>query len=362
MFRFAHPLYLLLLLVIPLVLFIRLSKGKNPFKSVLSFSSIEFFKRIKASSSFWKKYTGLILLLLSYACFVTALARPQTMSDYVNIHSEGIDIVLVLDLSGSMSFVDGIPENIDQPEQRGTSRIYIDREGDVQNRLDIAKKILIEFIEKRRQDRIGLVVFSDYPYTESPVTISRDIIQQKVRNIDFSGTKGQSTAIGDAIVSAVNKLVHSKSKSKVVILTTDGNSNRGEDPIAMAQLASDEGIKVYCIGIGGKEEVLRPQEGLTNIERDWTVYEEVPMEDGERLDEKTLRKIASITGGKFFRGSDEEELRQIYNEIDTLEKSEADFENIYINYEEQFFPFMVAGLVLLIMAFLLKNTFLRILP
>jgi Ca-activated chloride channel family protein len=283
------------------------------------------------------------------------------MSGYVNIHSEGIDIVLVLDLSGSMSFVDGIPDDIIS-RQKGTTHIYMDENGDVLNRLDIAKKILIEFVEKRRQDRIGLVIFSDYPYTESPVTISRDIIQQKISKIDFSGTKGQSTAMGDAIISAVNKLAPLDSKSKVIILTTDGNSNKGEDPIAMSQIAADEGIKIYSIGIGGKDVVLRPQEGLTNDGREWTVYEEVPMEDGERLDEDTLRRIADITGGKFFLGSNESELRQIYNEIDTLEKSEADFENIYVDYEEQFFPFVMAGLILLLLAFFLENTFLRILP
>jgi Ca-activated chloride channel homolog len=365
MFRFADPLYLLLLLIIPIVLYLRAFREKNIFEGGFLYSSLELFKGVKAFSSFWKKYLVLLLFLLSFACFVVALSRPQTESGYVNLQSEGIDIVLVLDLSGSMKFVDGIPEELTLVKEKGFSNnIYIDKKGKVKNRLNIAKKILVEFVEKRTQDRIGLVVFSDYPYTESPVTISKNIVMEKISNIRFTHTKGQSTALGDAIVSGINKLAHSKSKSKIIILITDGNSNKGEDPVSMSYIAKKEGIKIYSIGIGGTKKVLRPKTELdySYENKGWEVYEQIPMKDGERLDEDTLRTIADITNGKYFRGSNEEELRDIYNEIDKLEKTKSDFDNIYVEYEEHFFPFILAGLLLLLLAFVLKNTLFRVLP
>lgn len=366
MFRFANPLYLLLLLIIPVVLYLRFFRNRNIFQGGFYFSSLKVLRKANISSAFWKKYLVIILFLLSYIFLVIALARPQTESGYVNLQSEGIDIVLVLDLSGSMKFVDGISEQLTPVKENGFSKnMYIDRKGKVKNRLDIAKKILVEFVEKRIQDRIGLVVFSDYPYTESPVTISKNIITEKINGISFTHTKGQSTALGDAIVSGINKLVHSDSKSKVIILITDGNSNKGEDPVSMAHIAKEEGVKIYSIGIGGTKEVLRPKTEIdydNYKDKEWEVYEQVPMKDGERLDEDTLKSIADITNGKYFRGSNEEELREIYKEIDNLEKTKSDFENIYVEYEEHFFPFVVIGLILMLLAFGLKNTLLRVLP
>lgn len=362
MFRFHDPLYLLLLLIIPIVVYIKYFRKQNIFQSSMRYSSVKVFKNVKIHTSFWKKYLVLILILLSYACFVIALARPQVQSGYINIQSEGIDIVVVLDLSGSMKFIDGIPDELVQATENAFTKIYIDENGVVKNRLDIAKKILIEFVEKRKNDRIGLVVFSDYPYTESPVTISRDIIIEKIKNISFTHTKGKATAMGDAIVSGINKLMHSKNKSKILILITDGNSNKGEDPVAMSYLAKDEGIKIYCVGIGANKEVLRPDPTSDYNKRNWVIYKEVPMEDGERLDEETLKKITSITNGKYFLGSNEQELRNIYNEIDKLEKSKEEFNSIYIDYKEHFFPLVFMGLIFILLAFILDNTILRILP
>lgn len=361
MFKFNDPLYLLFLLIIPLSIYLRYYRKKNIFQAGMNFSSIKLFQRGNIFTSFWKKNLVFILTLLSLTSFIIALARPQYQTGYIDIQSEGIDIVLLLDVSNSMRNIDGIQEGL-VAVNSNYSTSYIDREGKINNRLDIAKKILIEFIEKRKNDRIGLVIFSDYPYTESPITISRDIIIEKIRKIDYTKSKGGNTAIGDAIVSGINKLTHSDSKSKIIILTTDGNSNKGENPISMSQLAADENIKIYTIGIGGNEEVLKPKDGINYNIGDWIEY--VPMDNSysEKLDEETLKKIALITDGKYFRGSNEEELREIYNEIDKLEKSKSEFENIYRDYEEYFFPFLLIGLIFLILAFILDNTLLRVLP
>lgn len=361
MFRFANPVFLLFLLIIPVAIFIKYRKHSN-YHGIMKFSSLNLFERIKHSTPFLKRNGVFILLLLSFASFVLAMARPQTESGYANLSTEGVDIVLVLDLSGSMRFVDGIPNFLKPTTEGGTTKVYIDRNGEAENRLDIAKKLLIEFVEKRKQDRLSLVVFSDYPYTECPLTISHDIIIEKLKNIKFTHTKGQSTALGDALVSGINKLTHSESESRIMILITDGNSNKGEDPVKVSHIASDEGIKIYCIGIGGNEKVLRPRAGGDYNNRDWVLYEELSKSDGERLDDITLKEIAENTGGKFFLGSDEDELRDIYKEIDRLEKTESEHENIYINYEEKFPIFILIGVIILSMSFLLENTLLRILP
>ncbi len=362
MFRFQQPLFLLMLLIIPLAIITRRFIARKFYK-LMPFSSVNLFERISAEEPFWKRHAVIILLFIAFSLFTIALARPQTRDGYININSDGVDIVIVLDLSNSMSFVDGIPSFLERSSRKkGSTRIYIDEEKKAQTRLKIAKKILTEFVDLRKQDRIGLVVFSDYPYTESPVTISHEVIKNKIQHIDFSRATGKSTAMGDAIVSAINKLRHSKSKSKIIILTTDGNSNKGEDPIAMAKISKQEGIKIYTIGIGGEGDLLKPQEGLARSNKNWTIYQKVPDSDGERLDKETLKQIAQITGGKFYIGSKEKEIRQIYNEIDLLEKSKSPNEKIYVSYEERYLPFVIAGLILIVIAFILENTILRILP
>ena len=253
------------------------------------------------------------------------------------MRTEGIDIVLVIDTSGSMQALD-----------LDASRRIADR----RNRLDVVKGVVDEFVKKRDDDQLGLVVFGAEAFTQCPLTLDHGIVATFMERIEI-GMAGDATAIGSAVGTAVKRLKDSDAKSKVIVLLTDGRSNAGSlSPTKAAEVAATFGIKIYTIGAGGQ--------GKAPFIVDSFFGKQVVYQDVE-IDEETLRKIADLTGGKYFRAEDEEALKQIYEEIDQLEKTEITMSS-YMEYNEQFRWFVIPALGLLLLEVVLLGTRFRKLP
>lgn len=324
---FANPEFFWLFLMLPIFAFWLWRKRLTQQASV-RFSST---KNIAFSQS-WRLKTKPILIILKVVAFaglVIALARPQSTSETTQIRpSEGIDIVLSIDVSSSMLAKDLKP-----------------------NRLEALKKVATRFIKDRQNDRIGLVVYSGESYTKVPVTSDRNIVLNSLNEVTF-GQVEDGTAIGMGLATAINRLKDSKAKSRVIILMTDGVNNSGFiEPKIASELAQKHNIKVYTIGLGTNGMALEPvaynpdgsfQYGMTKVE----------------IDENLLKEIAQITGGKYFRATDNKKLEQIYKEIDTLEKSKIE-ELKYYNYQEKFRFWAILSVVCLILEFVLRNTIFR---
>jgi Ca-activated chloride channel family protein len=260
-----------------------------------------------------------------------ALARPQSGRKGQEISSEGIDIVLALDISGSMRAEDFKPHN----------------------RLYVAKQVIKEFIEGRRSDRIGLVVFSKQSFTQCPLTLDYGVLFNFLDKVDF-GMIEDGTAIGLAIANAVNRLRESEAEGKVVILLSDGRNNAGEiDPITAAQAARAMNVKIYTIGAGKPGNAPYPVDDPIFGRR--YIYVE------NEIDEATLRQIAQITGGEYFRAKDEEGLALIYKQISEMEQTEIKVKE-YLQYNELFSNYALAGLLLLVTEIVLANTRYRKIP
>jgi Ca-activated chloride channel family protein len=330
MFRFAHPLFLVLaLLALGIVVYHLILRKQKP--ASIRYSDLSLATHLKESSRLRETKVIPVLRGLAVLFLVLALARPQSGLKSQEITSEGIDIMLILDTSGSMRAEDFRP----------------------QNRLYVAKQVIQEFIAGRQTDRIGLVIFSRQSFLQCPLTLDYKILDELVRKVDF-GMIEDGTAIGLAIANAVEHLQAGKGKSKVVILLTDGVNNSGEiDPITAARVAQTMGIKIYTIGAGKPGKSLYPVEDPIFGER--FVY--LPNE----LDEKTLLRIADITGGKYFRAKDEEGLKEIYKEISQMEKTKIKVKE-YVEYNELFFNFALLGLILVISEVFLNNTRYRRIP
>ncbi len=272
-----------------------------------------------------------ILRILAVAFLFVAMARPQAGSQQRDITAEGIDIVLALDISSSMKAEDFKPHN----------------------RLYVAKEEIESFIQRRTNDRIGLVVFARAAFTQCPLTLDYGILRDFLAQVNF-GQIEDGTAIGLAVASSVNRLKNSEAKSKVIVLLTDGVNNVWEiDPVTAANIAETMGIKVYTIGVGKTGNVMMPVDDPIFGKR----YVYVPSE----IDEETLQKIADVTGGMYFRARSGEELNKIYEEIDRLEKTKIEI-NEYIQYRELFFEWLLAGFALLIAEIFLGQTWLRKIP
>ncbi len=333
---FAQPFVLLLLLPATLLLLFLHSKGVP-----LVYSSLEGL-RSKASpdsglrplSSAWKRHLPFFLRLAAVSLFIIALARPQTGRKETEILSEGVDIILTLDTSGSMEAMD----------------FTIDGQG--ATRLDAVKAVVSEFIQRRPGDRIGMVVFGQEAFTQAPLTLDHDLLQTLLKDLTL-GVAGDATAIGSGIGVSVNRLKDLKAKSKIVVLLTDGQNNAGDlTPEQAAQVAATFGVKIYTIGVGSEGAV--PFLVDTPFGKR-TIYQEAD------LDEATLQKIADVTHARYFRAKDTETLSQIYSEIDRLEKSEAKVKE-YMEYEERFHWFLIPGLLFLLMEIVLTRTILRKIP
>ncbi|MBM3313072.1 VWA domain-containing protein [candidate division WOR-3 bacterium] len=282
--RFAHPWFFLLLALAPTYVWWQLRKRR----AAVVYSDLSFLRGVTPRG----RYARIVvhaLYGLALVSMVVALARPQRGRQFQDVETRGIDIMLCLDISGSMQAEDFSPKN----------------------RLNVAKERAKEFIEKRKGDRIGLVVFSAASLTQCPLTLDRQIVHGLIDRVDF-GMLEDGTAIGLGLASAVARLKDSKAKDRVIILLTDGVNNTGDiDPLTAAQTAASFGIKVYTIGVGSKGMVPYP----VNDPRFGRRYVQVQID----LDTETLQKIADLTGGKSFLATDGQALKQIYDEIDQME-------------------------------------------
>lgn len=325
---FANPDYLLLLIIIPLLLAWYIIRLKKIHPKII-FSAFEAFEFTKSKLRTFLKHFAEILHLLAIAAIIIALARPQIPGTKRNVDIYGIDIVISLDISGSMLAEDLKP-----------------------NRIEAAKKVAEEFIDKRPGDRIGLVAYSGIAFTQCPITIDHVVLKNLLRKLK-NGMVIDGTAIGDGLGLAIERLKHSDAISKVIILLTDGINNSGYiDPALAANIARDYGIRVYTIGVGtyGKA----PYPFITPFGKK---YEMVDVE----IDEKLLQNIAQVTGGKYFRATDNQSLQQIYNEIDQLEKSRIEV-SYYTRYTEIFYIPLLIAFIFLSTKLILQYVFNRILP
>lgn len=325
---FAYPYVFLLLLLIPLIIVWHFLKSKKQVPTI-SYSNANYFEG--KEKTFRERFSQipLALRLFGLIALIFALARPQSFSSGENVFTEGLDIVLVLDISGSMLAEDFRP-----------------------NRLEAAKTITTNFIEARTTDQIGLVIFSRDAFTQCPLTIDYSVLKNLLREVK-SGMIEDGTAIGNAIANGVNRLKDTKSKSKIMILLTDGVNNAGEvDPLTASEIAKKFNVRIYTVGVGTMGQAPYPFQTPFGIR-----YQMVPVE----IDEAILTKIASNTGGKYFRATNNKKLEQIYSEIDRLEKTRIEVTS-YRSKTEHFYIWLTAGLFLIFFELLLANTLFRRLP
>lgn len=323
--QLANPEMLWLLLLIPLLIWYFFSKKKQQ-RVTLNLSTLEGMQQIPAS---WKvKARGLmpVLEIIAFTCIILALSRPQKTNTTQSIDSEGINLAIALDISGSMLSEDFTP-----------------------NRIEAAKKIAIQFVNDRPADRIGLVVFAGESYTQCPLTIDHNILIDQIRKTE-SGMLEDGTAIGMGLGTAVDRLRHADGKSKVIILMTDGVNNTGKiDPQTALELAKAYQIRVYTIGIGTHGEALYPVPTPFGVQKQM-----LPVQ----IDEALLKQIASQTGGQYFRATDNKNLKDIYDQIDQLEKTKITV-NAFKEYKDLFFPFAFVALGSLFLSLLLRLTLFR---
>ena len=325
--RFLYPQVLLLLLLIPGFIWYYFFSGIQR-RAAVKYSNIEKLKKSLPSGvkrRFFKIQSFMDMLkILGLMFIILAAARPQSGQKERNIITEGYDIMLALDISGSMKAEDFKP----------------------QNRLAVAKNTIYKFIKGRKNDRIGLVVFAGESFTQSPLTLDYNMLIQAVKSVKFDMVD-DGTAIGMAIANAVDRLRYSKAKSKIIILLTDGMNNSGSiDPVTAAKIAQAFDIKIYTIGVGTRGKAPFPEYNPIFGKR--YVFREVD------IDEQTLQKVAQITGGKYFRATNAGALQRIYQTIDKLEKTKINVKE-YINYNEIFYWFLGAGIILLLLVFILEN-------
>lgn len=326
--QFASPVFFALLLFLPVMIYWYWQSYKQQ-QASLKVSSLSGLHHLPASWKVRFRPLLLVLRLLTFTALVIALARPQSSSTSENINSEGIDIVLCMDVSGSM-----LAEDFDP------------------NRIEAAKKVAEEFVKDRISDRIGLVIFSGESFTQCPITTDHAVLINQIRQIK-SGLLQDGTAIGMGLATSVDRLRNSKAKSKVIILLTDGVNNTGLiDPLTANEIAKAYGIRVYTIGVGTKGIAPYPIQTPAGIQRQ-------NME--VQIDEALLQTISKETGGKYFRATDNSSLEKIYREIDKLEKTKVEITS-FKRYAERFFPFAMAALLLLALEVVLRYTVFRSLP
>ena len=327
---FANKELLWLLLVIPAIIAWYIWKNKT-YSAEIKVSTLSGFKGIKKSPKYYLRHSIIVLRLLAIALLIIVLARPQSRSSWKDVKTEGIDILMSLDISGSMLAKDFKP-----------------------NRLEAAKDVAIDFIDSRPNDRIGLVIFSGESFTQCPLTTDHAVVKNLFSGIR-TGMVKDGTAIGNGLATAVSRVKDSKAKSKVVILLTDGVNNQGSvAPLTAAEIAKAFGVRVYTIGVGTVGKALAPV----------SMYPDGSYQYGYvdvNIDEKTLEEISDMTGGKYFRATDNKKLKEIYQEIDRLEKTIFEEKN-FTNKAEHFLPFAIGAAILLLIEFLLKNTVFKTAP
>jgi Ca-activated chloride channel family protein len=327
--QFAHPHYLYFLFGIILLIVWYIFRNRT-MQAELQISSVEPFKSFGKTMRVNLRHLPFALRMLAFVFIIIVLARPQSTDRQEKVTTEGIDIILAIDISGSMLARDFTPD-----------------------RLEAAKDVAIQFISGRPDDRIGLVVFSAESFTQCPLTTDHAVLINLFKDIK-SGIIEDGTAIGLGLSNAVKRLKDSDAKSRVVILLTDGMNNTGSiDPLTAAEIAKTFGIRVYTIGVGIKGMAPYPFQDVYGR----TVLQKVPVE----IDEPTLQKIADMTNGKYFRATNNEKLRQIYLEIDKLEKSKIDVRE-YSRKQEHYRAYAGIAMVLLMLEVLLRYIVFRTIP
>jgi Ca-activated chloride channel family protein len=327
--RFANPYLLwLLVLAVPMIAYYiyRTLQGG----ATIHISSVEGVRGAPRTLRYWLRHTPFVLRMAAFALMVVALARPQVVEQRTNTNAEGIDIMLSIDISSSMLARDFQPD-----------------------RLEAAKEVAAAFISDRVGDRIGVAVFAGESFTQSPLTTDKSTLQTMLARVR-SGVIEDGTAIGNGLATALNRLRESETKSKVVILLTDGVNNRGEiAPLMAADIAADMGVKVYTIGVGKRGKapypVMDPFGGIS--------YQMMDVE----IDEDVLSEIASRTGGKYFRATDKDKLKAIYDEINSLEKSKVEITDLTL-YHERSLQLMLMALALLVAEFIFAHIILKRIP
>ena len=323
---FMHPHFLWLFLVLPIALFWHYFI-RNQQDVALKMSTTEGLSTKKTLLIQLRPFLY-VLKLLALGFIIIALARPRnTQKSSYTDNTSGIDIVIATDVSGSMLATDFKP-----------------------NRLEAIKEVAHSFIQKRVNDRIGLVVYAGESYTRTPVTSDKAMLLNSLKEVQYNGMVLQDgTAIGIGLATAINRLKDSKTKSKIIILLTDGVNNLGSlDPISAAEIAKAYGIKVYTVGVGTNGMANFPVAKDTNGN---IVFQPQKVE----IDEKLMQEIATTTNGKYFRATDNKKLEAIYDEIDRLEKSKIT-ENRFMMFDEQFRPWLLMGLFLLVLEMILSRT------
>jgi Ca-activated chloride channel homolog len=323
---FGQPWFFALFALLPLLLLWYIFKNNKQQGAIIISDATA-----KGLSS-WKnvfRHLPFLLRLLALSCIIVALAKPQTKNDLQQAEGEGVDIVLCLDVSGSMTAQDLLP-----------------------NRLEAAKTVAADFINRRVTDRIGIVIFAGESFTQCPLTTDHRVLLSAVENI-HNGLLEDGTAIGSGLGTSVDRLRTGKSKSRVVILLTDGENNGGLiDPKTAKEIAKAFKIKVYTIGVGTDGYAPQPVNTPLGVQMQNTKV---------TIDEKLMKEIANETGGKYFRAKDNAGLAKIYEDIDTLEKTKVEISTL-TRYTEKFFPFVIAALALLLLEVLLRFTVFKKFP
>lgn len=324
--EFANPEVFWLWTIIPLLIVWYIYQI-NRSVPLVRHSDTSRFQTEKIDFKVWLRHYPIVTRSAAFALLIVVLARPQSSLSWEDAVTEGIDIIIALDISGSMLAEDLKP-----------------------NRLKAAKNVAMDFISDRPNDRIGLVIYSGESFTQCPLTIDHDILKNLFSEIR-NGMIEDGTAIGDGLATAVNRLRDSDAKSKVVILLTDGQQTAGSiPPITAAEIAKKFDVRVYTIGVGTIGTAPYPFKTPFGT----TQYQNVPV----KIDEKTLKSIADITGGQYFRAFDNSKLEEIYQEIDALEKTQIEVTQ-YRKKNERFLPWAIAAILLLLVEFSLNNSFFR---
>ncbi len=325
---FLHPGYFFLLLLIPAYVAWYVWKQKG-LQASLQVSSLKALSNVQPSVRGRLRHILVALRMLALAAIIVVLARPQSTNKFRNETTEGIDIVMALDISGSMLAEDFKP-----------------------NRLEAAKEVAASFVAGRPNDNIGLVIFAAESFTQCPLTTDHAVLINLFRDIR-TGMLEDGTAIGLGLATAVSRIKESLAKSKVIILLTDGVNNRGEiAPITAAEIAQTFGVRVYTIGVGTLGSAPYPVETVFGKQ-----YQEVEV----KIDEELLQNIAQLTGGAYFRATDNNKLKEIYQQIDQMEKTKIDVRE-YSKRSEEYLPFALLAALFLLAEILLRNTVFRNLP
>ncbi len=328
--HFAYPFAFGLFALLP-VLILWYAKKYSRSQPTIKVSTAHAF-----TVSSWKnrfRHLPFLLRLLALSCLIVALARPQKRNNEQRMEGEGIDMMLCMDVSGSMGSTDIRP-----------------------SRMDVAKEVAEEFVRSRPVDRMGLVIFSGESFTQCPLTNDRNTLITQIQRLESRALLKDGTVIGEGLATAVDRLSKSPSKSKVIILITDGKEDAPDtrliDPLTALEIAKSKGIKVYTIGMGAMPTTIVEVTGNKNKPKNPNI---------DFIDEALLRKIAIETGGEYFRARDKQGLKDTYSQIDKLEKSKIDI-TFFNRSEERFLPFVLAALALLFLEMILKFTFFRKFP